>query len=555
MFGPVSGTGRAMMSSLQQAMAKGMPPDQAIQYVKSMATQGVAPLADLYAMMNQFQRLKQPQAQAPQTPPTIKDQLNMAEQQMQAQQGGIAGMQAQAPAPQPMDRGLGAIDAGRMEYPQFAGGGVVALAQGGDLDQQLKAEVQRILRKSPMTRTEEENELLRQAGEELSSREMGEDSGIAALNKALSGPFIREMFGMPYASEAEIAKGGGAAMNERMLRALGANQVTPQGPPPAAQAAPAQSAVPTGTAISPFGSFDQAAAAGRVDPFGRQVQQESAPAPVSAAPRATGGGSAGMGSRLAQMRKEVEGRKFEEIADTFSPEEKKRIEKAISGLSAEKQDAARMAMAEAGFRMAAAASRPGASFLGSLSEGAVGGMQQYRAAQKELRQTERELNREMSDLRKYQDQVARGERTARREFEEKKYQNILQLETQAEQIRQFNTELGQRMGIAQLQYGGEDSAGAARVKALDINILSTQLENAQKDLESLRTLPPAGIKVGSPEHASLLQTAQKRINDLNKQLSGMISGKSGVPTTGGTGPYSNLPKDQFEALFRKEFGI
>jgi len=43
MIGPVSGTGRAMMASLQQAIQKGMPPDQAIQYVKSMATQGVAP--------------------------------------------------------------------------------------------------------------------------------------------------------------------------------------------------------------------------------------------------------------------------------------------------------------------------------------------------------------------------------------------------------------------------------------------------------------------------------------------------------------------------------
>jgi hypothetical protein len=533
MFGPVSGTGRAMMSSLQQAMAKGMPPDQAIQYVKSMATQGVAPLADLYAMMNQFQRLKQPQAQAPQTPPTIKDQLNMAEQQMQAQQGGIAGMQAQAPAPQPMDRGLGAIDAGRMEYPQFAGGGVVALAQGGDPDQQLKAEVQRILRKSPMTRTEEENELLRQAGEELSSREMNEDSGIAALNKALSGPFIREMFGMPYASEAEIAKGGGAAMNERMLRALGANQVTPQGPPPAAQAAPAQSAVPTGTAISPFGSFDQAAAAGRVDPFGRQVQQESAPAPVSAAPRVSGGGSAGMGSRLAQMRKEVEGRKFEEIADTFSPEEKKRIEKAISGLSAEKQDAARMAMAEAGFRMAAAASRPGASFLGSLSEGAVGGMQQYRAAQKELRQTERELNREMSDLRKYQDQVARGERTAKREFEEKKYQNILQLENQAEQIRQFNAELGQRFAIAGMQYGEGSGQNEYRRSALAISGLEPMLKAAQDRLNSISIVPPVGVKADSPEHKSMIAAAQREVDSLKAELRATFSGGSGsaVPTT------------------------
>jgi hypothetical protein len=134
MFGPVSGTGRAMMASLQQAIQKGMPPDQAVQYVKSMATQGIAPMTDLYAMMNQFQRLKQQQVQPPQTPPTIKDQLNMAEQQqqMQRQQGGIAGMQAPPPAPEAMDRGLGAIDAGRMEYPQFAGGGVVALAEGGD---------------------------------------------------------------------------------------------------------------------------------------------------------------------------------------------------------------------------------------------------------------------------------------------------------------------------------------------------------------------------------------------------------------------------------------
>ena len=137
MIGPVSETGRTMMASLQQAIQKGMPPDQAIQYVKGMATQGVAPLADLYSMMNQFQRLKQQQAKPPQTPPTIRDQLNMMDQQQQipqqTPQGGIAHLQAPPPADQPMDRGLGAIDAGLMEYPQFAGGGMVALAGGGDV--------------------------------------------------------------------------------------------------------------------------------------------------------------------------------------------------------------------------------------------------------------------------------------------------------------------------------------------------------------------------------------------------------------------------------------
>jgi hypothetical protein len=114
MLGPVSGTGRAMMASLQQAIQQGMPPDQAIQYVKSMATQGVAPMADLYAMMNQFQRLKQQPVQAPQTPPTIRDQLNMAEQQQMAMQQGLGGL----PAPS-------------MEQAQFAGGGIVAFAEGG----------------------------------------------------------------------------------------------------------------------------------------------------------------------------------------------------------------------------------------------------------------------------------------------------------------------------------------------------------------------------------------------------------------------------------------
>lgn len=123
MIGPVSSTGRSMMASLQQAIQKGMPPDQAIAYVKGMATQGVAPLTDLYTMLNQFQRLKQQQVQPPQTPPTIKDSLNQMDMQQR--------MQAAQPQVQPMDRGLGGIDAGRMQYPQFAGGGIVAFEDGG----------------------------------------------------------------------------------------------------------------------------------------------------------------------------------------------------------------------------------------------------------------------------------------------------------------------------------------------------------------------------------------------------------------------------------------
>lgn len=516
MIGPVSGTGRAMMASLQQAIQKGMPPDQAVQYVKSMATQGVAPMTDLYAMVNQFERLKQQQVKPPQTPPTIRDQLNIMDQQQQMQ-GGIAGMQAAPPAPEPMDRGLGAIDAGRMQYPQFAGGGVVALAVGSEDPvssedgMNLEAEVQRILAKSPVYRTPEENEILRSAGMELSRRTIP-----------------KEGLRLPYS---DVIK---KIIDPAGITGFTGQLYTP--PPPAPPAVtPSQSAVPTGAARSPYASFDQNLAAAKTDSFGRAVRQEPA-APVSTAPPAVGGGSAGMGSRLAQMRKEVEGRKFEEIADTFSPEEKKRIEKALSGLGAEKQDAVRMALARAGFSMAAAASRRGrerTTALGALAEGALGGMQQYSAAQKELRQTERELNREMSDLRKYQDQVARGERTAKREFEEKKYQNIFQLENQAEQIRQFNAELGQRMRVAQLQYGEDGSQNAYRRGTLMIGAVEPMYKAAVERLNAITDVAPVGIKPQSPEHKAMIAAAQRRVSELEAEMRAAISGapSSAVPTT------------------------
>lgn len=115
-IGPVSETGRSMMASLQQAMSKGMPVEQAVAYVKSMARDGVAPLVDLYAMLNQVQRLKQPPAQMPQGP-SIREQVNMMAQQRDAQDA--------------MAQGLGGMPAPAMEQAQFAGGGIVAFLEGG----------------------------------------------------------------------------------------------------------------------------------------------------------------------------------------------------------------------------------------------------------------------------------------------------------------------------------------------------------------------------------------------------------------------------------------
>ena len=134
MIGPVSETGKVMLSSLQGAISKGMPVDQAITYVKSMAQQGVAPLVDLYALLKQFERMKQPPAPMPQGG-NLKEQLNNLESAVVNQGlGGIRpGAMPAAPQMPPEMQGLASLDAGRMENPQsFNMGGVVAFANGGE---------------------------------------------------------------------------------------------------------------------------------------------------------------------------------------------------------------------------------------------------------------------------------------------------------------------------------------------------------------------------------------------------------------------------------------
>jgi len=530
MIGPVSGTGRAMMSSLQQAIKNGMPPDQAVQYVKSMATQGVAPLADLYSMMNQFQRLKQQQVKPPQTPPTIRDQLNMMDQmqRMQPQQGNIQQMQAGAPAPQAMDRGLGAIDAGRMEYPQFAGGGIVAF-QGGGFGEEIdftKMSVEQL-----RTLASDENREIAKAAYQEFLRRTGYTAPQEYLNRYVDlvkqgipkgGAFTYDPRPLPsymYDEQGNVRKGEIAAgiggLKEVPSSRTMVRQLSPGTPerfaqtqasfanrlanPPAAT--PSQSAVPPAPIIpseQAGSAFDTAIGRAR-----ENVRQDQAPA-AAARPRteqlslSTGKSKDPFAELIAAER----GRKFEEIPDTFSGEEKKRIEKAIGSLSKDKQDAVRMALAQAGFGMAAAAARTGrqrTTALGALAEGAVGGMQQFNASQKELRQTERELNKEMGLLRRYQDEVARGERAAKRSFEENQAARIGDLTARSEQLKQNQAELAQRMRIAGMELEerrlerGERRAERGetldyRERQLQVEALKEDLDGALEDLKSARTI-------------------------------------------------------------------
>lgn len=135
--GPIGDMGRAV----ERATAN-MSPDQKQEYLRQAALNGIDPrvnnIALLQIMSMQLDRLKQPQARPPQGG-TVRQQLNQAVM-MKDRQEQEAALRAQiaeamqrraAEREMAMDRGVGGLDAGTMENPSFAGGGMVAFAGGG----------------------------------------------------------------------------------------------------------------------------------------------------------------------------------------------------------------------------------------------------------------------------------------------------------------------------------------------------------------------------------------------------------------------------------------
>jgi len=389
------------MASLQQAIQKGMPPDQAIQYVKSMATQGVAPLADLYAMMNQFQRLKQQQVQPPQTPPTIRDQLNIMDQQQQ--------MQAPPPAGQPMDRGLGAIDAGRMQYPDrglgaidagsmnnaeyaggFAGGGsVVALAQGGDFDIEdiysrgkpkgaSQFDIRALYQFSELASPEE---LARMYAKALSQNDFDTASRLepAMIKRGLSQDYINYVRRNTALGVSELRQVKEQEPVNKILYGAAAGLVP--------TAVPDTSTVPPPAPPAPDNALTS-----------RRVVADTGVAPPPPEKDVTEEQYA----RLQAFRQREGLGKAREEMSQFLTDEERRLEKTYG-------EDRRLAFAETGFRMAQAASRPGATFLGALSEGAISGTQALRGINKELNENKRLLKQSMIKLREAAEMEKEGD--------------------------------------------------------------------------------------------------------------------------------------------------
>ena len=191
--------------------------------------------------------LQTAQMVTPEQTPTVAAQVAQAAQQKMQPQGIMQGMQgakqdyaAAAPsmmenmkqqqmqqmvkqAMQPQPAGIEGLPAPNMQ--SMAEGGVVGYA--GTDGSKVDSQVAQILQKAPAARSPEENDILRAAGVQLEQRQTGDKSGVMALDKYLSSPFIREAItgGAHKLSNEELRQRPDVgALTESIFRAFGGNQ-------------------------------------------------------------------------------------------------------------------------------------------------------------------------------------------------------------------------------------------------------------------------------------------------------------------------------------------
>jgi len=502
MLGPVSGTGRAMMASLEQAIQKGMPPDQAVQYVKSMATQGVAPLTDLYAMMNQFQRMKQQPVQAPQTPPTIRDQLNMAEKQQAQQQMA-------------MQQGLGGMPAPAMEQAQFAGGGIVAFEEGGPADSSVRSFFikQKAIDFAKRGMGEKAVELLRSEG--IDPREVLGDR-VDILAPALPRtPVDQRTRDFKLADNFGLEGAG-----------FGKSVVKPE----------------------PFGVTLPSSAAPPRDPRTDTTSRVGIGSRVPAAPTA---------AAPAQLtREEMENQEYERI-QAFRKREglggaSEKLQQFLTdeGSKLDKQfgEDRMLAFAEAGFKMAAAASRPGATFLGAMSEGAISGTQALRGLQKEMNANRRGLKESMlkmeeaKELRKEGDfktamqqaQQARAEMFQREELDKRLSADFQKLNMQLS-VMMRGQDIDAKTAAARADQSG--ALGAVDIMRNKLGVLEDRIKAARGVITEYQKARGIGMPETPQDRAAYNKAVETLNSDesMRNQLAGLSSSSGSVASAGGAG--------------------
>ena len=384
-YDPLIGpTGRAFMAGERQ----GMTPEQ-------MAQSGAISFADAIALKQMADRARMSaqamQAmQAPQPQPTVVDDLKMQ----------VAGAAA---APY-RDSGIAALPAQNIGTQAMASGGIVAFSGGGTPDE---------AEEYPSA-----SDYLRSL--KLQARARGDLAAMAQIDAAIKANLaagrarrrqqviepIRQFYGTGIKDIQEATRGTPAAISA--LAPQPASGVS-RPPPPTNLMVDAEP--PPAPAVPPAPMMSQAELDQmfRTDPY------------VTG-----GGGGAGLASlargtykpstdALAAQLKDVQGRKYDTAADyakagigVTSRAQEAKINKELEKMPEDKRFAALMALSEAGFRMAGAASKPGATFLGAAAEGGTEGLKSYAAGRKELREREERLGDKASALAQAREDLTRA---------------------------------------------------------------------------------------------------------------------------------------------------
>jgi hypothetical protein len=393
---------------------KNIPAEQVPAFLMSM---GADPR--LAGLVLRYQRLKSAGAQGEAKPP----QSTVA-QDIEAQQSGIAAPMAPPPN---RDQGVGSLPAPVMDRAKFAGGGIVAFQNGGDAIEVAK----------------------KQLLEMISEAESQGDFNKAIV---LRGQLRRVVSGNPESMAPPEPRDIGQTIRES-VEARAARDF-PNRQPIQLQSTTADNSA--AAAATPRTKRDWANAPQQ----NRRTAAATAPVPdvfaiddISGAPAGTSVRTGGVNEGIKILRDQVNALKNVKPEDRearyraagiedMTPKQLAKIEDRISKLSGDKKRDAYMALAQAGFKMAAAASRPGASLLGAFGEGASEGAKMMADVNKEYRALQSDLEDKVMALQRYQQERKEGRIDRDIEFERELAKEIRGTEAKigelAEESRRFD---------------------------------------------------------------------------------------------------------------------
>jgi len=181
-----------------------------------------------------------------------------------------------------------------------------------------------------------------------------------------------------------------------------------------------------------------------------------------------------------------------------------------------------LAFAEAGFKMAAAASRPGATFLGAFSEGAISGTQALRGLNKEMDANRRSMKEAMLKLRQSEEARKEGDfKTAiqmdqqyRTElFERKKHADAMAMDE-----RRLQTTIKAAQISASARQGSGDRGGLTSNQAIDnrLGVLNSRAASLQGAMAAYDKRLSDGYDI-TPAQTEAYNRAMQELRSLEKE--------------------------------------